>query len=104
MAQNFSDKEDALYEDWYNSYSAEEQKNFCFDGLMFGRNDDRNAEAEKWLKAKRRVLFLMKDTNDNPGDDIRWCLWAMKKIPTAQSNQHTVFILFCSNGCGLSTK
>ena len=81
MAQNFSDKEDALYEDWYNSYSAEEQKNFCFDGLMFGRNDDRNAEAEKWLKAKRRVLFLMKDTNDNPGDDIRWWPLGNEKNP-----------------------
>ena len=81
MVQSFIEKEDKLYDDWYNSYSEDEQKLFCFDGLMFGRNDDRNAEVEKWLNAKRKVLFLMKDTNGNPGDDIRWWPLGNEKNP-----------------------
>ena len=64
-------REDSLYADWLYQYSPEEQKQFCMDGLLSGRNQDPEAEAKKWKKAKRRVLFLMKDTNGNPNDDIR---------------------------------
>ena len=71
------EKEENLYEEWLEQYSPEEQKQFCMDGLLFGRNQDPNEEAKKyeeakkWIHAKRRVLFLMKDTNGNPDDDIR---------------------------------
>ncbi len=64
-------KEDSLYEDWLEQYSSEEQKQFCMDGLLSGRNQNPKEEVKKWKKAKRKVLFLMKDTNGNPNDDIR---------------------------------
>ena len=67
----FFEKEEALYNDWYNSYSPEEQQLFCMDGLLSGRNSDPDMEVVKWENAKRKVLFLMKDTNGNPGEDIR---------------------------------
>lgn len=67
----FFEKEEALYNDWYNSYSPEEQQLFCMDGLLSGRNSDPDMEVVKWENAKRKVLFFMKDTNGNPGDDIR---------------------------------
>ena len=64
-------REDSLYEDWLKQYSPDEQKQFCMDGLLSGRNQNPKAEVKKWEKAKRRVLFLMKDTNSNPNEDIR---------------------------------
>lgn len=64
-------REDSLYENWLEQYSPEEQKQFCMDGLLSGRNQNPKEEAKKWKKAKRKVLFLMKDTNGNPNDDIR---------------------------------
>lgn len=65
------EKEEKLYNEWYNSYSQEEQKLFCMDGLLSCRNDNPDIEADKWENAKRKILFFMKDTNGNPGDDIR---------------------------------
>ena len=67
------EKEENLYKDWLEHWcSPDEQKQFCMDGLLFGRNkNSKDEEAKKWIHAKRRVLFLMKDTNGNPDDDIR---------------------------------
>jgi hypothetical protein len=67
----FFEKEEKLCNDWYNSYSPEEQKLFCMDGLLSGRNSDPDMEVEKWENARRKVLFFMKDTYDNPENDIR---------------------------------
>jgi len=72
---SFFEKETALLERWYNKYSIEERDYFCYDGLIYSRNpqnDDKyecEIEAEKWENAKRKVLFLLKDTNDFPNDD-----------------------------------
>jgi len=93
-------KEDDLYNRWYESYPKELQEQFCFDGLIYYRDPnckDDYAEVEKWENAKRKVLFLMKDTNGNPGEDYRWwkefytikgkffgtiikCLWAINRV------------------------
>lgn len=77
---SFYEKETALLEHWCNSsaYSNEDRNNFCYDGLIYRRDpnckDDEYAEVKKWECAKRKVLFLLKDTNDFPNDDgdYRW--------------------------------
>lgn len=72
---SFYNKETKLLESWCNSYSKEERDYFCYDGLIYSRdpnNDDKyeyEIEAKKWENAKRKVLFLLKDTNDFPNDD-----------------------------------
>ncbi len=100
MNKEFTKKEDDLQSRWIASYSTEDQEQFCFDGLIYYRDPDSNDDYEevvKWEKAKRKILFLMKDTNGNPGDDYRWwkefytikgnffrniikCLWALNKV------------------------
>ena len=70
MRKSLIEQEDELWNEWAMTYSPEELKQFCFDGLLAGRNKDPK-EEKKWLNAKRRVLFFMKDTNGNPDDDIR---------------------------------
>ena len=72
--KDFDKKETDLCTRWKNSYSKEEQKKFCFDGLIYYRDPnckDEYAEVMKWEHAKRKVLFLLKDTNDNPDCDYR---------------------------------
>lgn len=71
MRKSLIEQEDELWNEWAMTYSPEELKQFCFDGLLAGRNKDPKEEEKKWLNAKRRVLFFMKDTNGNPDDDIR---------------------------------
>jgi len=70
----FDKKETDLCTRWMDSYSEELQKQFCFDGLIYYRDPnckDEYAEVAKWEKAKRKVLFLMKDTDGNPDCDYR---------------------------------
>jgi len=77
---SFYEKETALLERWCNSsaYSKEDRDNFCYDGLIYRRapncKDEDFTEVRKWEHAKRKVLFLLKDTNDFPNDDgdYRW--------------------------------
>lgn len=104
MTKNtFDKKESELCTRWMNTYSKEMQEQFCFDGLMYYRDPnckDEYAEVTKWENAKRKVLFLMKDTDGNPDCDYReWefydteklqvhrtfvtmikCLWAINKV------------------------
>lgn len=73
----FYEKETAFLERWCESYSKEERDYFCYDGLIYYRDPNRKddyVEVEKWEHAKRKVLFLLKDTNDFPNDDAdyRW--------------------------------
>ena len=67
----FYDKETDLCTRWMKSYSEDMQKQFCFDGLIYRREPNCKDESAKWEKAKRKVLFLMKDTNGNPDCDYR---------------------------------
>ncbi|MGG5511496.1 hypothetical protein ACPDHN_16270 [Myroides odoratimimus] len=50
----------------------------CYNGELY--NNDWNTrsgnEEELWSKSNRRVLFLMKDPNSNPGEDYREWGWA----------------------------
>lgn len=100
MKNEFTKREDDLRDRWKASYPAEQREQFCFDGLIYYRDPNSNDDYEeiiKWENAKRKVLFLMKDTNNNPGEDYRWweefytiksnffrniikCLWALNKV------------------------
>lgn len=74
----FDRKETDLKNRWKKSYSEKEQKNFCFDGLIYYRDPqckNEYAEVAKWEHAKRKVMFLLKDTNDNPNCDYRESLF-----------------------------
>jgi hypothetical protein len=79
------EQEDLLNEDWKQSCSLEEQEKFCFDGLCRNgeiTSDGYNAcignEEELWNSSKRKIVFLMKDTNGNNDSDYRD--WPWRKI------------------------
>ncbi|MBQ6068972.1 MAG: hypothetical protein IJK84_05665 [Bacteroidales bacterium] len=89
--KEFDKKETELCIRWKNSYSEEMQKIFCFDGLIYYRDPnckDEYAEVDKWVNTKRKVLFLVKDTNGNPGCDYRE--WAF--YDTDEINVHRTFM------------
>lgn len=74
MKFEFTKREDDLRDRWIASYPTELREQFCFDGLVYYRNPNSNDDYEevvKWEKAKRKVLFLMKDTDGNPDCDYR---------------------------------
>lgn len=85
--------EEKLYNDWLNSYSLEEQQLFCMDGLLSRRSENPDIEAEKWEKAERKVLFFMKDTNGNPGDDIRVWPIGNEVYPDGTPKQSNIFYI-----------
>ncbi|MGL5276635.1 hypothetical protein [Myroides sp.] len=97
------DKEDILYKEFiehFKSYSEEDS--LCFDGLCYNGelyNEDRNCkkgnEEELWERSKRRILFLMKDPNNNPGQDYREWGWS--------SFTHSTFKIMFAWLKGLST-
>ena len=91
------EKETRLLEQWYKSYPEEQKPYFCYDGLIYSRdpknNDkyDTETEAEKWSNAKRKVLFLLKDTNDFPNDDADYrfsCFY-----DTEESHAYKTFVV-----------
>ena len=58
------------------------KKEFCFDGLCYngkissdGKNASPGDEEELWNNTGRRILFLMKDTNNNSDSDYREWHW-----------------------------
>ena len=78
MNKNIHEQEDILYKEWLQSYSKEEQTQFCRDGLcsisdVEGQYGEQ--EEEMWINAKRRIVFLMKETNGNPDEDYREWQW-----------------------------
>ena len=80
--KNIHELEDDLRERWLKSYPDDERKAFCFDGLCYNGeiyNDGKNAhqgnEEKLWNNTDRRILFLMKDTNNNPRCDYREWHW-----------------------------
>lgn len=75
-------QEDLLFKEWANSYPSDIQKNIVFDGLCYNGtlyNENKNSysgnEEDLWKTAKRKILFLMKDPNSNPGEDYREWPW-----------------------------
>jgi hypothetical protein len=78
-------KTDELFGRWKQQYEKDGYTGFCGDGLMYrgenwikdGENGTRyygkhrGNEETLWLNAPKRIAFLLKDTNGNPGHDIR---------------------------------
>ena len=76
------EQEDILFEEWKNSYPSDVREKIVIDGLCHNGvlyNESRNSysgnEEELWATAKRKILFLMKDPNSNPGEDYREWHW-----------------------------
>lgn len=64
---------DMLFEVWRNSYPEELRKMFCPDGLVV---KDKPQESgydidEQWGKARRKIMFIVKDCPDGWGWDTR---------------------------------
>lgn len=56
-----------LFEDWKQAMLRNGDKGFCYDGLI-----NRNGQEDtQWQSARRRILFLLKEQNDNDGEDVR---------------------------------
>lgn len=79
---NIHEQEDILFEEWRDSYPPDVRKNIVIDGLCYnGALNDESTnsysgnEEELWTDAKRKILFLMKDPNSNPGEDYREWPW-----------------------------
>lgn len=73
-----------LFDEWENASQLAGYKNFCRDGLMYKginwtkENDGKiyygrysGNENELWSNSDRKIVFLMKDTNNNPNQDYR---------------------------------
>ena len=98
---NYNEKLDELFDLWEKESIADGLNGFCRDGLMnkgeivsvigsdgkryWGRG--RNDESKLWADSKRKILFLMKETNGNPGNDYRE--WLGRQHPTTIT--HTFF-------------
>ena len=83
MSKSIHEQETDLYKEWLDSYSKEEQQFFCMDGLCTTNADWSYGREEKlWAKAKRRIVFLMKETNNNPNQDYREWQWSIVSYPT----------------------
>lgn len=80
---SIQEKEDELFERWKVAFEKNGDTGFCADGLIFNGelfNNSKNRfsgnQEELWSNAKRKVLFFMKDPNDNEGEDYReWGLY-----------------------------
>ncbi len=68
---NYNKKLDELFERWTENLSAEQKALFCKDGLILKAGEPESSVEEKWEKAKRRIMFIVKDKNTPDGDDIR---------------------------------
>lgn len=76
------EQEDLLFKEWIDNYPSDIRKNIVIDGLCYNgvlcnksRNSYSGNEEELWAAAKRKILFLMKDPNSNPGEDYREWPW-----------------------------
>ena len=60
-------KLNALFQSWKNDMTQNGDIGFCEDGLIY-RNGNEN---KLWQDSKRKILFLLKENNDNDGQDVR---------------------------------
>ena len=87
---NYNSELDLIFEEWENGSKKNGDLGFCQDGLMYkgkiGQSESghwyrtRGNENEQWHNSSKRVLFLMKDPNGNPGTDMRE--WIGRQHPT----------------------
>ncbi len=83
---DYNEKLDIIQNEWEKASQEAGLKKFCRDGLMykgeiFSLISDKDgkkylcrkkgSENDLWHKSKKRILFLMKDTNDNDNQDYR---------------------------------
>jgi hypothetical protein len=78
---NYNQKLDKLFATWESDSGTEGKKLFHCDGIMHKGESTRSKsgywsreranEDQLWHNAPRRILFLMKEPNGNPGEDIR---------------------------------
>jgi hypothetical protein len=80
MSKNtLKEQEDILFEKLQNTYSPEEQELLVQDGLCTTAITNKQAgiDAEAlWTQSKKRVMFLLKEPNGNPGEDYRDWDWS----------------------------
>ncbi|OQA84751.1 MAG: hypothetical protein BWY27_01438 [Bacteroidetes bacterium ADurb.Bin234] len=82
--KTIEEKENELFTLWESEFEKNGDSGFCRDGLIFNGalyNEDQNRHSgnqeEIWSKAKRKIVFFMKEANDNEGEDYReWWLYA----------------------------
>ena len=81
--RNIHELEEDLRCRWMESYPEEERVHFCFDGLCYNSPNTGvpGNEEQLWETSKRRILFLMKDTNDNDNADYRDWPWHTVNYP-----------------------
>lgn len=60
--------EDNLFDEWKDEFSKNGDEGFCADGLYVSEIGN---QEELWSAAKRKILFLMKDPNQNSESDYR---------------------------------
>lgn len=81
--ESIKSKEDKLFKRWSVAFEGDGYSNFCYDGLIHNGELYNNAQnrysgnqEELWNNAKRRILFFMKEPNNNEGEDYReWGLY-----------------------------
>jgi hypothetical protein len=76
--KSIQEQTDELFQRWKQQFSADGINGFCEDGLVYrgenwedGKGKDLGNEEELWLNTPKRVVFLLKDTNDNADCDLR---------------------------------
>ncbi len=60
-------KLDLLFTSWKKEMEKNGHEGFCYDGLIYRGGQ----EDELWASAPRKILFLLKEQNDNDGEDVR---------------------------------
>mgnify|MGYP001385517229 CR=1 FL=1 len=98
--KNYNQELDVLFDEWEEKSEENGLSGFCRDGLLnkgkifshvneedgktyWGR--EKKNENELWYNATRKILFLLKDTNSNPNEDMR--CWIGRQHPTIISNR-----------------
>lgn len=76
---NLYEQENALWQEWLNHLTPEQQALVCYDGLCPCRAKDMLTTDDDVRDANPRVVFVSKDMNNNPGEDIRD--WPMYDVP-----------------------
>ena len=98
---NLLEKEEDLYRRWLESYSETERMMFCKDGLCTGRCEGFEEEMKKWCHSRLRVVFVLKDTNNNPNQDYRE--WKFEDYADGGRPVHRSFIVLMKWLYGLNT-
>lgn len=75
--------ENSLLEDLSETYSKEDRGSLVFDGLCWGAISNKYPDTNNnnwpeclWTYSERRVLFLLKEPNGNPGEDYKDWVWS----------------------------